>query len=65
MMDDNPIVMEVRKAREQLLDAYQGDYRAMLRTLMKRQGEAGKTIVKAPSQPSEENRKHSIYPPHA
>jgi len=36
---DDPIVAEVRKAREEILDSFGGDYKAMLRDVRRRQDE--------------------------
>ena len=42
---DDPIVAEVRKAREDILESYGGDFEAMMRDMMKRQYESGREVV--------------------
>ena len=43
---DDPIVAEVRKARQEILDSYGGDFEAMMRDMMKRQHESGREVVR-------------------
>ena len=52
MITDNPIVNEVRRVREEMLDSYGGDLNAMIRDLMKKQFERGREVVRlAPRRP--------------
>lgn len=44
---DDPIVAEVRQARERILESYGGDFEAMMRDMMKRQYETGHIVVSA------------------
>lgn len=44
---DDPIVAEVRQARREILESYGGDFKAMMRDVMKRQYESGREVVKA------------------
>jgi len=44
-MNDDPIVAEVRKARMEILDSYGGDYRAMMRDMMKKQWTSGHKVT--------------------
>jgi len=48
MKIDNPVVKEVRAARQQILASYEWDYRAMIRDMMQRQWESGHRVVAAP-----------------
>lgn len=43
---NNPIVDEVRKARAEILDSYDGNIDAMLHDMMKRQHEQGRQVVR-------------------
>ena len=45
-MINNPIIDEVRKARTEILDSYNGNVDAMLRDMMKRQHTEGRRVVK-------------------
>lgn len=45
MITDNPIVDEVRRARKEILDSYNGDVIAMMHDMMKRQFERGREVV--------------------
>ncbi len=45
MKIDNPVIGEVRKVRGQILAAYNWDYRAMTRDMMKRQWESGRKVI--------------------
>lgn len=45
MIYRNPIVDEVRRARKEILDSYNGDVQAMMRDSMKRQFERGREVV--------------------
>ncbi len=44
-MTNDPIVDEVRQARKEILESYNGDYKAMLRDMMKKQWESGHKVV--------------------
>ncbi len=62
MMNEDPIVAEARKARGELLESYKGDYKAMLRDMMRRQQETGRKLVKAPAQFPTPHAAHDVYP---
>ena len=59
-MNDDPIVAEVRKNRESILESYNWDVIAMMKDAMKRQWEDGRKVVsfgiKTPEQVSGEKR---------
>lgn len=44
-MTNDPIIAEVRQARKEILESYNGDYKAMLRDMMKKQWESGHAVV--------------------
>ena len=45
-MINNPVIDEVRKARTEILESYNGDINAMLRDMMKRQYTEGRQVVR-------------------
>lgn len=45
MISNNPILDEVRRARKEILDSYNGDVQAMMHDMMKRQFERGREVV--------------------
>jgi len=47
-MKDDPIVAEVRKARQEILASYGGDMERMFRDLMVRQEKSGHPVVSTP-----------------
>jgi hypothetical protein len=44
-MNNYPLVTEIRKTRAEILDSYQGDYRAMMNAMKQRQWESGHEVV--------------------
>jgi hypothetical protein len=44
-MSDDAIVAEVRRARMEILESYGGDYREMMRDMMKKQWSSGRKLV--------------------
>lgn len=46
MSYSNPIIDEVRRARKEILDSYNGDVVAMMQDMMKRQFESGHEVVR-------------------
>lgn len=48
MITDNPIINEVRRVREEILESYGGDIEAMMRDMMKKQYESGREVVPPP-----------------
>ena len=44
-MNNNQLVTEIRKKRAEILDSYQGDYRAMMNAMKQRQWESGHEVV--------------------
>lgn len=60
---NNPIVDEVRKARTEILDSYDGNIDAMLLDMMKRQHEHGRQVVRLYPEASNEHVSHNPHKP--
>jgi hypothetical protein len=52
-MTDNPIIEEVRQARQALLDRFGGDMHALVKELRREQAEGGRVVVRLPPRPVE------------
>ena len=61
-MNNDPIVDEVRKAREEILESYAWDIEAMMRDMMKRQWESGHTVVSMPPRKPQQGAAPNAYP---
>lgn len=59
----NEIVAEVRKNRAEILQEFGGDVEAMLRSMMRRQGQNGREVVRLP--PKTTAATPNTYPPRA
>jgi hypothetical protein len=44
-MNSNPLVTEIRKKRDEILDSYQGDYHAMMNAMKQNQWKSGHEVV--------------------
>jgi hypothetical protein len=62
IMNDDLIVDEVRKAREEILESYGWDVEAMMRDMMTRQWKSGHTVVSMPRKKNQEGVAPNAYP---
>lgn len=63
-MIDNPVVEEVRKARRDILEHYQGDVRAMLRDMIQKQRGGGFVLVEEVPKTSQATAAHEDPSPY-
>ena len=61
-MNNDPIVAEVRKARKEILESYNGDWEAMMRDMMKRQWNRGQKVVSLGKRESQLGVAPNAYP---
>jgi hypothetical protein len=54
-MIEDPIVAEVRRARDEILRKFNYDRRALFEDVRKRQAEGGRQIVSFPPRPADED----------
>jgi hypothetical protein len=62
MMNNDPIVGEVRKAREEILESYAWNIEAMMRDMMKLQWDSGHAVVSMPPEKHQEGSMSDAEP---
>lgn len=61
-MIDDPIVSEVRRARREILESYNWDFREMMRDMMKRQWQSGHQVVSPKKERKEQGPTNDSVP---
>ncbi len=63
-MTDDPIVSEVRKARREILESYNGDFHLMMKDMIIKQRKSGHKVVTLKKQDQIQGVERNAYPIH-